>query len=85
MKKSLVMICFFLLLATSACTSIHYVNDGQEVEKSKRVVYFFFGAAPLNNNNIKSGPQYVEKYTFLDYLFTGLTLGIIATRTVEKQ
>jgi len=84
-KKIISSLLLGLFLYTASCTTIKYTNEGQEVADSKRVVYLLNGLVPLNNNNIKSGPEYIEKYTFLDYVFSGLTLGIIHTRTVEKK
>ena len=80
---SLLLAVAFIFL-TSACHTIKYTKDGAEVGDKKKVAYLI-GLAPLGNNDFKTGPQYEEKYEFVDYVITLVTLGIISTRTVEKK
>lgn len=83
-KKSVSVLLLILLLGSLSCRTIHYVADGQEVDDKKRTV-FLLGLASLNGNEIKAGPEYEEKYEFLDYFFSLITLGIIQTRTVVRK
>ena len=74
-----------VLMPAASCSTVRYVNDGQEIQNSKRIVFLAGGLVPLNNNKVKAGPHYEEKYTFMDYVFTIGTVGIISTRTIEKE
>ena len=83
-KKSLLGLFMIAAVMLTGCHTINYTSSGQTVESKKRVVYFL-GLAPLNGNNIQSGPSYTEKFDFVDYLITGVTLGLIQTRSVQRN
>ena len=74
-----------LLFSFVGCYTIQYVPNGEEVQGSKRVLFLFWGIAPLGNNTVKSGKPVTEKFTFVDYVITFFTLGIVSARTVESN
>ena len=84
-RRLLVAVTCLSLFLLNACYSIKYVETGEEVQGSKRIIYLFWGAVPMTSNSVKSGQKVEEKFTFVDYLITGFTLGIVSARSVEAN
>ncbi len=81
MRKTIAVVLILVLVTMlPACMTIKYSESGQAVTSQTRVM-FVLGLIPIGNTNFKPGPH-TETMDFLDVLITGITGGILYSRSV---
>ena len=85
MKKLIAALLICAPLFLSSCAVIQYTDDGEVIDGKKKVFYVVNGLAPITNNKFRAGDEYTVKHDFVDWLITGLTGGIIYSRTITKK